>query len=73
MGKMLSDRIRIKVIHHLPLGLFVELENGDQGIVRVREISWEQEKRINWKQLYPVDAEEWAVPISMRAAGQLEK
>jgi signal transduction histidine kinase/predicted RNA-binding protein with RPS1 domain/ActR/RegA family two-component response regulator len=72
MGKMLSDRIRIKVIRHLPLGLFVELENGDQGIVRVREISWEQEKRINWKQLYPVDAEEWAVPISMRAGHPYE-
>jgi signal transduction histidine kinase/predicted RNA-binding protein with RPS1 domain len=51
----------------LPLGLSVELENGEHGIVRVREISWDQEKRLNWKGLYPVGVEAWAVPISVKA------
>jgi len=41
--------------------------NGEQGIIRVREISWDQEKRLNWKQLYPVDSEAWAVPLRMEA------
>ena len=72
MKKNTSERVRIRVIRHLPLGLFVETEKGDQGIVRVREISWEQEKRINWKELYPVNSEDWAVPISVSAGNQYE-
>jgi signal transduction histidine kinase/predicted RNA-binding protein with RPS1 domain len=67
MTKHTPEHIRIKVIKHLPLGLSVELENGEHGIIRVREISWDQEKRLNWKQLYPLDSEAWAVPISVRA------
>jgi signal transduction histidine kinase/ActR/RegA family two-component response regulator/predicted RNA-binding protein with RPS1 domain len=66
MGKNSSARIRVKVIKHLPLGLSVELENGKQGIIRVREISWDQETRLNWKQLYPVGSEAWAVPINIK-------
>jgi len=51
----------------LPLGLLVELRNGEQGIIRVREISWDHDKRINWKQLFPVDSETWAVPLRSEA------
>jgi signal transduction histidine kinase/predicted RNA-binding protein with RPS1 domain/ActR/RegA family two-component response regulator len=67
MGKNSSERLRVKVIKHLPLGLSVELENGKQGIIRVREISWDQETRLNWKQYHPVNSEAWAVPIQMKA------
>jgi CheY-like chemotaxis protein/predicted RNA-binding protein with RPS1 domain len=63
MGTSSSERTRVKVIKHLPLGLLVQMGNGEQGIIRVREISWDQEKRLNWKQLYPVDSEAWAVPL----------
>ena len=66
MGTSKSKRSRVKIIKHLPLGLLVELENGEQGIIRVREVSWDQDKRLNWKQLYPVDAEGWAIPLQMR-------
>ncbi len=62
-----SKRLRVKIIKHLPLGLSVELDSGENGIIRVREISWDQEKRLNWKQLYPVDSEAWAVPLQMEA------
>jgi len=58
-----AKRLLVKVVKHLPLGLAVELSNGQRGIIRVREISWDQEKRLNWKQLYPVNSEAWAVPI----------
>ena len=63
MGSSTPNRVRVKIIKHLPLGLSVELNDGQHGIIRVREISWDQEKRLNWKQLYPVDSEAWAVPI----------
>ncbi len=63
MGTSTPKRIPVKIVKHLPLGLSVELSNGQRGIIRVREISWEQEKRLNWKQLYPVNSEVWAVPI----------
>ncbi|MFZ5910872.1 MAG: ATP-binding protein [Chloroflexota bacterium] len=70
MGSYTSNkRTLVKVVKHLPLGLSVELNNGQRGIIRVREISWEQEKRLNWKQLYPVNSEAWAVPIR-REEGQ---
>ena len=72
MGRNLSERVRVKVIKHLPLGLSVELDNGEHGIIRVREISWDQEKRLKWKQLYPVDAEAWAVPISIKGGSPSE-
>ena len=39
MGLFTSKRARVKVVKHLPLGLLVELDNGDQGTIRVREVS----------------------------------
>jgi signal transduction histidine kinase/predicted RNA-binding protein with RPS1 domain len=65
MGKPASKRIRVKIAKHLPLGLAVELDEDSHGIIRVREISWDQEKRLNWKQHYPVGSEAWAIPIQM--------
>lgn len=67
MGKNSPGSIRVKVIKHLPLGLSVELENGEHGIIRVREISWDQEKRLDWKNLYPVGSEAMAVPILIKS------
>ncbi len=65
-----QERIQIKVIKHLPLGLLVEIENDQHGevpeaqrsgIVRVREISWDDNKRQNWRNLYPPGWNGWAV------------
>jgi signal transduction histidine kinase/ActR/RegA family two-component response regulator/predicted RNA-binding protein with RPS1 domain len=72
MGKKSQERMRVKIIKHLPLGLSVKLENGEHGIIRVREISWEQERRLNWKQLYPVGFEAWAVPLEMKTGDPSE-
>lgn len=72
MGSSTPKRILVKVIKHLPLGLSVELNSGQRGIIRVREISWEQEKRLNWKQLYPVNSEVWAVPIRSQEGQAVE-
>ena len=33
----------------------------------MREISWDQDKRLNWKQLYPVDLVAWAVSLRVEA------
>lgn len=67
-----SKRVQVKIVKHLPLGLLIQLGNGEQGIIRVRETSWEQETRIKWKELYPVGSEDWAVPIGTGAGHQHE-
>lgn len=54
MKSELQDRIGIRVVNHLPIGLGVETRDGQYGIVRVREISWDVDRVANWKQNYPV-------------------
>jgi signal transduction histidine kinase/CheY-like chemotaxis protein len=56
-----QKRIRVRVLKHLPLGLLVETENDQHGIVRVREISWDDGKRQNWRSLRPPGWSGWAV------------
>lgn len=67
MGKTTDKRVRVKVIKHLPSGLSVELEDGWHGIIHKGEISWDQEKRLNWRNLYPIGFETWAVPMEIKS------
>lgn len=59
-------RIHARVIKHLPLGLLVETGERQHGIVRVREISWDENKRQNWRSLYPPGWSGWAVQTNSR-------
>ena len=63
-----TDRhlIHVRVIRHLPLGLSVELDNGQHGIVRIREISWNSQISANWKKNFPVGWKGTAVSISSK-------
>ncbi len=63
MKKASKKPIKVGVIKHLPLGLSVELENGQRGIVRIREISWNDEKRADWKKNHPPGWKGLAVPL----------
>ena len=54
---------RIRVIKHIPQGLSVELDNGQRGIVRVREISWDEKNIVSWRSSYPVGWRGLALPI----------
>ena len=47
-----KDVVRVRVVKHLPQGLSVEMENGQRGIVRVREISWNEKKIADRKSIY---------------------
>lgn len=51
-----SDKnfVDIRVVKHLPLGLSVELNDGEYGIVRIREVSWDAEITLIWKKNFPV-------------------
>ncbi len=53
---MKSDRdyVDVRVVKHLAFGLYVKLNNGQPGIVRVRELSWEKDKSSHWKRNYPI-------------------
>lgn len=46
--------ISIRVVNHLPIGLGVETNDGQYGIVRVREISWDANRLANWRQNHPI-------------------
>ena len=58
-----ANALIIRVVKHLPLGLSVELENGQRGIVRIREISWDAQERARWKEDFPVGWTGDAIPI----------
>lgn len=55
--------VHIRVIKHLSQGLSVVLDNGERGIIRVREISWENEELANWKTDYPIGWDGYAFSI----------
>lgn len=63
---------QVKVIKHLPLGLLVELENHQHGIIRVREIAWDENRRQQWRSLYPPGWSGHALPISGSEESQPE-
>ncbi|PWH11859.1 MAG: hypothetical protein DDG60_16090 [Anaerolineae bacterium] len=67
-----TKRIHIQVIKHLPLGLFVETDDHRQGLVRVREISWDEHKRQHWRTLYPLGWSGWAAPLAAKTGHHLE-
>ncbi len=67
-----STPIKVRVLKHLPLGLFVELENGQHGIIRFREVSWQAEEILNWRKHFPIGWEGEATPITTRK-GQLRE
>ncbi len=58
--------VQIRVTKHLPLGLFVELDNGQHGIVRFRETSWDADQVENWRANFPVGWRGEATPIAAR-------
>ncbi len=55
--------VHIRVIKHLPQGLSIALDDGERGIIRVREISWENEDKANWKKNYPIGWDGYAFSI----------
>jgi signal transduction histidine kinase/DNA-binding response OmpR family regulator/predicted RNA-binding protein with RPS1 domain len=58
--------VRVRVIKQLPQGLSVTVENGGVGIIRVREISWNEAEIAKWKASYPVGWEGYAFSIPSR-------
>jgi len=68
-AKPKKNLVRVRVIKHLPQGLLVELENGRQGIIRVREISWEGGNATDWKTSHPIG---WS-GFAFHAPNQKEK
>lgn len=58
--------VHIRVVRHMLQGLSVALDNGEQGIIRAREISWKIKDGTNWKDEYPVGWDGYAVAIPPR-------
>jgi|CXWL01.1.fsa_nt_gi signal transduction histidine kinase/predicted RNA-binding protein with RPS1 domain/ActR/RegA family two-component response regulator len=64
--------IHVRVIKHLPQGLSVVLDNGERGMIRVREISWENEDAVHWKKNYPIGWDGYAFSIPAQKGEALE-
>jgi signal transduction histidine kinase/predicted RNA-binding protein with RPS1 domain len=47
----------------MPQGLSVLLDNGEQGIIRAREISWEEKDGSKWKDSYPIGWDGYVVAL----------
>lgn len=62
---MIKNRelVHVRVVRHLPQGLSVELDNGERGIIRAREISWDSDVASNWKNNYPIGWDGYAFRI----------
>ncbi|MCX6065017.1 MAG: response regulator [Chloroflexi bacterium] len=67
-----QKRIKVKVVRQIALGLLVELPNGQTGIIRVREISWNDDRRQNWQDQWPVGWSGWAMPLEQHEGQPLE-
>ncbi len=57
------DLVHVRVIKHLPQGLSVTIGNGETGIIRAREISWDGEELARWRTNYPLGWEGAAFSI----------
>ena len=45
---------RVQVVKHIPQGLSVQLPDGQSGIVRIRNVSWDKTEIMNWTENFPV-------------------
>ena len=64
--------VHFKVIKHSPVGIKVRLDDGREGIIREREISWSPEERGNWRERYPVGWKATAMILAEDQGGRLE-
>jgi len=55
--------IHIRVVRHSPQGLYVNLKNGETGIIRAREISWADQDPAQWRETHPIGWEGYALPV----------
>jgi signal transduction histidine kinase/predicted RNA-binding protein with RPS1 domain len=67
-----TDLIGIRVTRHLPMGLGVETEDGQPGLIRLREIGLDPGTAAGWKQAYPVGWSGRAVALAERK-GQIRE
>jgi len=60
-----SDKpiVKVRIVKHLPMGVAIDVENGQRGIVRIRELSWDANTLKHWKKFFPVGWKGSATPI----------
>ncbi len=67
MMKMKQDNLfKVRVNRHLMQGLSITLDGGEQGLIRIREISWKPEDIATWREDYPIGWEGFAVPVPLK-------
>lgn len=54
VSKMEKKIVHISVTQHIPQGLFVKWDKDQEGIIRIREVSWNKKNVKNWKKEYPI-------------------
>lgn len=67
-----KKEVSVRVIRQIPQGLSVELENGQRGIIRIREISWEEKIISDWKNIFHIGWRGLALPVPSQKDGAHE-
>jgi signal transduction histidine kinase/DNA-binding response OmpR family regulator/predicted RNA-binding protein with RPS1 domain len=55
--------VHVHVTRHTLQGLYVTLDNGESGIIRTREISWNNKDIMQWRDIYPIGWDGYAFRI----------
>ena len=53
-SKTRNEILSVTIVQHIPQGLCVKWGDNQEGIVRVREISWDKKELRNWREKYPI-------------------
>jgi signal transduction histidine kinase/predicted RNA-binding protein with RPS1 domain len=64
MGTKSTGLVKVHVTRHLPMGLGVETEDGEHGLIRAREIDRDPAQGSNWQQRYPIGWSGKVVPLT---------
>ncbi|NCP87105.1 MAG: hypothetical protein CO094_04975 [Anaerolineae bacterium CG_4_9_14_3_um_filter_57_17] len=72
MKKTSKKTVHVRVIKQLAIGLSVEADDGSRGLVRAREISWDENRRANWKKKYPIGWKGQATIITLDNSQTIE-
>lgn len=72
MSREIKELAHVRVKKQTLQGLYVVLDNGESGIIRIREISWKSKDIASWRENFPIGWEGYAFSIPMKKGGTRE-
>ncbi|MCU0492336.1 MAG: response regulator, partial [Chloroflexaceae bacterium] len=72
MATLDEQFISVQIVRLLPFGLLVRLPDGNQGLIREREIGWDRQSRHNWQRRFKPGDTCQALPLGIGLDDRLE-